>query len=294
MAAQAWPLGSDVTDTAVTALVDEVISLIGASDVDNVASLTAPTGTGDLTLSLDSVSGVSRCLVEIDYELIFVSSVDPTTNVATVFPTGRGYRGTSPASHATGSIVRIRPVIAASAALREINNEILGLFPSLMAATAVDTTVTVDGWAVIPATASAVLDVMCKVDGQWQRLRSWEAQSSAHSDITATGHAVRVPTLSYGDSVRITLGAAPTTVTSAQSWSATGLPESVRPLVALGAACRLLPALDSYRLRIPEAQNQQLPATMLVRDLRARYREMLAQQQAAFFAQYPVRIHFTQ
>lgn len=287
------------SDTSLDALVDEVLDLLGAADVDNVATLSAGVDADATTLALDSVANISRCLIEVDHELMLVQSVDPVSATATLFPSGRGYRGTAKAPHASGTIVTIRPAISRSAVIREINNEINELFPSIMAPTVIEGNVSMSGWVEIPAGTSAVLDVMALYDTEWQRVRSWEAQKGASADISATGRAVRVPTVTWGNTVRVTVGNAPTAfTTSTQSWSNTGLPISTKSLVLLGAANRLLPAFDAYRLTLQKVEEQSSPsvgpASMLNRELRARYRERLASEQEAFFSQYPVRIHFTQ
>ena len=97
------------------------------------------------------------------------------------------------------------------------------------------------------------------------------------------------------------VGSAPTAFTSTgQTWASTGLASSTKTLVLLGAATRILPAFDSYRLTLEKVQDQGNPtagsASMLNRELRARYRERLQPSvtpSTALPAPYPLHAGIT-
>ena len=92
-------------------IVNEVqIRLSGYSQrQDQATHLTAALTSSGLSLTVADGSVLSRGLVEIDDELLWVASFDRTTGVATVAPYGRGFRGTTATTHASGSRVTIAP-----------------------------------------------------------------------------------------------------------------------------------------------------------------------------------------
>ena len=284
-------------DVTVDDLVDEVISTVVGASSGNLAVLTSPVTATDLTLDLDSVSQVSRCIVEIDEELMLVSSVDPGTNTATVFAKGRGYRGTVAASHDSGSIVSIAPALSRASVLREINNEVVGLYPDLTAPS-IEMSVSTDGWVPIPEDAVDVLDVSVKNGSYWERLRHWEAWASAPEDVSYSGRAVKCPTLPNATEVQVTVGLRPEPFASTtETFESCGLPDSCRPLVVQGVILRLLPAFDSYRLTMAQvgdsSQAQLGPASVLAREVKSRRADLLAREVKALRNLYPARVHFT-
>lgn len=277
-------------------IVDEIIANILGPDVGNVATLDLAVDADGLVLKLDDVSGVSKCAVEVDHELMLVATVDPGASTARIRANGRGYRGTTAVSHEVGSLVTIAPTVARSAVLREMNNELSELYPSVMAVEIEENVVT---GTVVPldSDVGAILDVTAKVDDTWTPVRRWSAWASAPEDIAPSGYAVSVPDLDAGTLVRITLGKRPTPVTSTKgSFTHTGLGASVKPLVVAGTVLRLLPAFDAYRLsqaRVGDnGQAQVGPASILARELKTRKAELIAQQQRALRTLYPARIHF--
>ena len=284
-------------ESTVDDLVDEVISTMVGSATGNMAVLTSPVTATDLTLSLDSVSQISRCIVEIDQELILVSSVDSGANTASVFAKGRGYRGTTADSHVAGSIVNIAPAISRAAVIREINNEILGLYPDLVALS-IEGSVATAGWVPIPEDAVDVLDVSANVDSRWERVNRWEVWSSAPDSVSYSGRALRCPTLLDGTDVQVAVGLRPEPFSStSETFDACGLPESCRPIVVQGVLLRLLPAFDTYRLTMAQvgdsAQAQLGPASVVGREVKARRADLLAKEVKALRNLYPARVHLT-
>ena len=63
-----------------------------------VSTLTSPS-TAPTILSLGDTSNVGKGILEIDEELMWVDSFDRVSNTATVAPYGRGYLGTTAATH---------------------------------------------------------------------------------------------------------------------------------------------------------------------------------------------------
>jgi len=74
-------------------LIDETaLSLTGYTNrQDQATYLTAPMSATDLTFTVADGTVLTRGLVEIDDELIWVDSFDRTSNVATIPSYGRGF-----------------------------------------------------------------------------------------------------------------------------------------------------------------------------------------------------------
>ena len=89
-------------------------------------------------------------------------------------------------------------------------------------------------------------------------------------------------------------------MTDVSTFEDTGLDESVRELVTLGAVCRLIPSLDVARLSVKSVNadeldqpNQLGSAVSLARELRRDFRERLVEERAVLQGRFPGRVHFT-
>src|SRR5690348_12493985 len=110
---------------------------------DQVFTLTGNISDSDTTIPVDTAS-IGRCVIEIDQELIYVSA--SSGNNLTVPAWGRGWKGTTKASHSTGSAVFVAPVYPKSVVGRELNNAIRAVYPDLFAIGTLDTTVSAVDW----------------------------------------------------------------------------------------------------------------------------------------------------
>jgi hypothetical protein len=97
-----------------------------------VTTLTSPV-TSPLILSLGSTDNVGKGVIEIDEELIWVDSFDRVGNTATVAPYGRGYLGTTPATHNAEVKVTISPIFPRYVVRKAINDTIRAMGASLVA-----------------------------------------------------------------------------------------------------------------------------------------------------------------
>jgi len=133
---------------------------------DRVATLTAPlASSGATTLSVDEFGQVTKGLVEIGDELIYVKSADTSGN-ATIPAWGRGQQGTTAAAHSTGDRVRIHPNFPRSLMKRELTTAINNLFPDLWKTVVDNTAITIlsntDVYA-LPAAVESVISVSAQV-----------------------------------------------------------------------------------------------------------------------------------
>ena len=98
-----------------------------SSYVKNQEAITVLTQTAtdsDTTLTVDDANSLSRGIVEIGNELVYVKSVNATAGTVTILPGGRGWRGTTAAAHGLNTILRNNPTFPRDQIRRAINDTI--------------------------------------------------------------------------------------------------------------------------------------------------------------------------
>lgn len=235
----------------VTRLVDEILdSLHGyVRDQSQATSLSAEMASGDLTFVVDEYSQVSRGLVEIDEELIYVSGVS-TAGAATVMPWGRAQNGTTAAAHTTGTKVVMSPLYprrrvqdAVFGTLREIFPQVYGVSQATLDVTPARTNYT------LPSDCFDVLSVESFVIGpsqMWLPMRRWR--------VNRTPTAVELEVLGGfypgNDMVRVNYITDLPADLSITSLTELGYTQHVHDLVVLGATARLLMQTEPSRLQV--------------------------------------------
>lgn len=285
-------------------LVDEVIvSLQGFGvEVDQIATLVTDIGPLSNSLRLDMSDAVTRGIIEIDQELMFVSSA--VDGVAVVPPWGRGFKGTAAASHTAGSAVYVSPTFPRSIVTREINNTIQSVYPMLFAVRGYDfTTDAIHVQYSAPVDMDRIINATWRwlVTDGWKPLEEFQLVSGANSTDYPTGKYIAIgANLASGIKVHITYAAPPTLLTNpTDSYSTvTGLPASSRDVIVYGTAARLVPWLDTGRLPVEtvaaDMQDQAKPignAISVGRELRQLYTTRLEQERLALANRYPYRQH---
>ena len=249
---------------------------------------TAVTGTtsssaSPTVLSLGSTDNVGKGIVEIDEELFWIDTYDRVGNTATVAPYGRGYLGTTAATHTLDTKVTISPTFPKFSIKRAINDTIKGLSGILFAA---DTTTITYSSAVstyrLPATGNSlgirnILSVAYESIGpskEWIPIRSWRLDSNANSTAFTSNSEVFT--------------------------TQTGLPESCRDLVITGSIYRLLANLDPARAAMVSAQADETDSKRpygssqsLTRQIYALYTQRLAEEVKSQQNKYPIRVHYS-
>lgn len=110
-------------------MVDDVLAEV-SSYVKNQESITVllqQIDSDDETFSVDDASAISKGLVEIGDELVYVKSVNQTAGTGTVLPGARGWRGTTAATHAVNTIIRNNPTFPRDQVKRAINDTLRGI-----------------------------------------------------------------------------------------------------------------------------------------------------------------------
>lgn len=106
-------------------------------DQASISYLVAPMSAVDVEFQLDpeTVTNISRGLIEIDDELILVKKYDRATGVVQVFGgtsgTGRGAEGTTAAAHALDTLVTDDPMFPRTRIKEAINDTIKATYPDL-------------------------------------------------------------------------------------------------------------------------------------------------------------------
>jgi hypothetical protein len=231
-----------------------------------------------------------------------------------VAPYGRGYLGTTAATHAADTKVTISPTFPRHSIKRAINDTIRSLGASIFSVKT--TTFTFN--AAVSTYAFANLDIKNIITVSWQEIgpskewrpiRRWDFDSTANPE--AFGYVSgtdKVQTITLGEApvsgrtVKITYATDPAPfTTNAQDYATqTGLPESTRDVVILGAAYRLLAFLDPARAAQVSPQADETDSKRpygasqsATKQLYALYSQRLNEETKAQQQNYPPRVHFS-
>lgn len=300
------------------ALTDEVlINLAGytlqqdrATHLTGAVTATASTIATPIVLSLGSTENVGKGILEIDDELLWADSFDRVASTATISPYGRGYLGTTTAAHIAGAKVTIAPTFPRFVVKRAIQDTIRAIGATIFSVG--QTTFTYNS--AVSTYALTGLDIQNILTMHWQsigpsqewiRVKRWDWDSNP--DATTWGATAQTVTIGdpiiSGRTVKVTYAKAPTTMsTSAETSFATqtGLPESCRDIVILGAAYRLLTFLDPARAAQVSPQADEIDSKRpfgssqnATKQLYALYTQRLNEETQAQQQQYPIRVHFS-
>ena len=287
---------------------DTLMQLTGFSTFQDQATyLTAAIDSDDLTIPVADATAVSRGLVEIGSELIQVDNVNTTSGSLTIPPYGRGYRSSTPASHAIGSRVVSSPMFPRIMVKKALNDAIKSVYPELFAigSTTFNFQPSITAYN-LPAGALDVLQIRWQSTGpskEWLPVRRYDIDKHAAVSEFANGVAVNVyDGITPGRSVKVTFTKEPSALDSESDvfTTVTGLPSSCEDLIRFGAAYRLVPFFDSARLSGQSAESdfgganrQPSGASQLSRFLLQMYQVRLAEETKGLQTLFPVRSHYT-
>jgi len=215
----------------------------------------------DLSIEVNSVEGVRRGIVEIDDELLWVDSVNTSSNTLNIAPFGRGYRGTTAAAHLADVVpVSVNPLLPRSRVRRAINETIEAVGGDLFGVAS--GTLSYDSGTVTyelsAATFPDLLDVLAvsydsetSIDS-WITVRRWKFTDKANATAFPSGKSIDLydPIRSGSDvSVTYTRNTVPFADNAATTalFSTTNLPSSCKDVIIYGAAARLAWAIEGGR-----------------------------------------------
>lgn len=290
-------------------MVDDVIlHLLGMTTIQEQAThLTSAIGSSDLTVSVADTQALSRGMVEVDEELIWLDSLNSTLLTGTVPPYGRGFRSTTAATHASGARVVSAPVLPRAVVKRAINETILGLYPSLWGVqTTTFTYVSGTDTYQLPTGTVGVLDVKWQdfdVATVWHNISRYSVDLTANTTTFANGASIRLGDLVVpGRTVQVVVKKIPSQLAANSDVfnTVTGLPVSCEDVVRLGAAQRLVSMLDASHLNGNSAeadfsgpmQRGGTTAQALSRSLLQNYQLRLMQEMDRLNQTYPVKVRW--
>jgi len=301
---------NELTDEVVINLAGYTLQQDRATHLRTDLASTASTVDAPLTMSLGSSESVGKGTVEIDDELLWIDAIDRVGNTATIAPYGRGYLGTTSAAHTKGTKVTISPTFPRFVIKRAIQDTIKALGSVIYA-------VKQTSFVFNPAVTTYELDALniqnilsmhwqeIGASKEWIRIRRYDFDSNPDSTTWgATAQTVTIGDLvAPGRTVKVTYATVPlelsTTLTTSYS-TQTGLPESTRDVVILGACYRLLAYLDPARAgqtspQADETDNKRPfgSSQNATKQLYALYSQRLAEEKSSQQKQYPPRVHFS-
>lgn len=306
--------------TTLTEMIDEVsMNLSGYTLVQdratyitaNVAA-TASTIAAPISLSLASSDNLGKGILEIDEELMWVDSFDRVGNTATIPPYGRAYLGTTLATHTAGAKVTLSPTFPRFAIKRAINDTISAIGATIFAAST--TTLTSSGTTIayrIPATGTtlsinSILSVAYQTTGatqEWTPLTRYRLDGNANVTSFTSGQTLSLyDSFPSGRTIQVLYSTDPVPFTAvAQVFTTqTGLPESCKDLVVLGATYRLLSNLDPARASMVSPQADEIDSKRpygssqsATKQVYALFNQRLNEELRSQQEKYPFRIHYS-
>jgi len=306
--------------TTLTNLIDEIlINMAGYTmQQDRATSLSAAISTTTTTtLSVSSTADIGKGIIEVGEELMWVENFDRVANTLTIAPWGRGYLGTTASTAATSSKVTISPTFPRHVIKRAINDTLNAMGASIHGVKqltftynpAVTTYELLDG--ATNVTAQNILAVHWQEVGpskEWIPVKRFSFEP--YADITTWGGSAASPAqtisvydyITPGRTVKVMYASAPVTFTSNDDvfTTTTGLPQTCKDVVVLGATYRLLTYLDPARASQTSPQADEIDSKRpfggvgnVMRQIYALYTTRLAEEAKAQLQQYPPRVHFT-
>jgi len=283
-----------------------------ATYLKTAITTTTSTSASPLIISLGSTENVGKGIVEIDEELLWVDSYDRIGGTATIAPYGRGYLGTTAATHTADTKVTIAPTFPSFAIKRAINDTISAIGSSIFAAS----TTTITSNAAVAAfrlpTTGATLDIRnilsmayqsIGASKEWVPIRVWRFDGNANTTAFTSGQTVSVyDNIPSGRTIQIVYSKDPTpfTTTADVFTTKTGLPESCKDLIILGATYRLLSNLDPARASMVSPQADETDSKRpygssqsITKQIYALYNQRLTEEVRSQQDRYPIRIHYS-
>jgi hypothetical protein len=277
---------------------------------DRITNLATPGGitATDLVIKIGQADNLAKGLIQIDDELIFISSFDRQNLTLNVMPGfGRGFMGTTPSPHSENAQVTLTPTFPKVTIQQAINDTINALYPKLFGVSS--TTFPYNAAQIaypLPDDARDLLYISWQTPGpskEWLPVNRWGLDRMANVNAFNTNKVVNIyDKVVPGRTVQVYYSIIPNTLTNSNDDFATvtGLPESSRDVVTLGAAYRLLSYLDTGRINLMSAEadnaDTKLPSTAgatASKYIFALYQQRLQEESTKLQDRFPIRVHYS-
>ena len=277
---------------------------------DRITNLATPGGISatDLSFKIGQADNLAKGIVQIDDELIFVSSFDKTNLVLNVMPGfGRGFMGTTPSPHSENAQVTLTPTFPKVTIAQALNDTINSLYPKLFAVSSVTFQYNAAQIAYpLPDDARDILYASWQTPGpskEWPSINRWGIDRMANVAAFDTNKVINIyDKVVPGRTVQVYYSVIPNTLTNSNDDFATvtGLPETSRDVITLGAAYRMLSYLDTGRINLMSAEadnaDTKLPSTAgatASKYIFALYQQRLQEESNKLQDRFPIRVHYS-
>lgn len=292
-------------------MTDEVIRKLAGFTLrqDRQTHLTSAITATATTINVASAQNISTGIIQIDDELIYVDSFDRTNGTITIPPYGRGYHGTTAASHVTGSKVVITPAFPNVDVKNAINETIMAVSDRLFAVgTHTFSFSTAKSTYSLPDEVDKILHISYQTTGpskEWLPIRAWRLDKNANTTSFTGGKSITLlSAVEPGRTVQVTYGYDPLTMDLDDDdfETVTGLPSSCKDVIVLGAQYSLVSNIDPGRLTFGSAEADQQSqiagraygaGTASAKYLLALYEKRLNEEILKIQNRYPSRVHYT-
>jgi len=293
-------------------MIDEVRSNLAGYTMrqDRITYLANPSGltTTDTAIQIGSSSNLAKGIIEIDDELIWIDSFDKTSSTLNVIPGfGRGYSNTSPAPHAQYAQVTLSPTFPKVNIKKAINDTINSVFPTLWTvATHTFTFNAAQNTYALPDDCEDVIQISWETVGpskEWKMVDRWRLDGMANTSSFNSNAAVVInDPITPGRTVQVWYRSTPNTLDSSNEdfSDVTGLEETCRDVITLGASYRLLSYLDAGRINFTAAEAEsadtKIPSSAgqsASKYIYALYQQRLKEENSKLTGKYPIRPHYT-
>ena len=291
-------------------LVNEVRSSLAGYTLkqDRITYLDSAITTTDTAIQVGSADNLAKGIVEIDDELVWVDNFSKSTNTLNAAPGfGRGYQGTSPAPHAQYSQVVLTPTFPRNRIKQAINDTINSVYPKLWSiySTTFQFNASQTTYA-LPDDAQNVLFMSWQTTGaskEWLPINRWRQDLMANVAAFNSQKTVSIySNIQPGRTVQVWYAASPNTLDSNTDDFAevTGLPETCRDVITLGAAYRMLSYIDPGRINLTSAEadlaDSKVPGAAggnASKYIYALYQQRLQDESLKLSDKFPIRLHYS-
>lgn len=290
------------TPLTITSLVDEVLDAVRgySRHQDQRTSLTSSIDADDLSFTVSDVSQISKGVLEIEDEVVQVSSVDTTTGTVSLEPWGRAQSGSTAASHASGAQVTSAPMFPRQRVRNAIFGVLREIFPAVFptAQTLLDASAVITNYA-LPADCYQVLQVenhLLGPSGQWMPVKRWRTNK-----LTGTLELEVLSPVAIGTGrLRVTYAKAPpASFADSDDLVALGYDYQIRDLVVLGATARLVVNLENARVQtdsmVANGRAENVPAGAAVnvaKMLYSMFNKRVDDERRQYLDRHPIQAHF--
>ena len=272
--------------------------------VANAAGLT----TTSTSITVGSGGNLAKGTIEIDDELIWIDSFTAASNTLNVIPGfGRGYQGTTAAPHAQYAQVTLSPTFPRNSIKKAINDTINSFYPKLWIINSYTFTFNASQVTYpLPDDVEGVLFISWQTTGssqEWLPVNRWRLDGMANAATFNTNNTLNIyENVQPGRTIQVWYTATPNTLDANTDDFAdvSGLPDSCKDVVVLGASYKLLSYLDAGRINLGSAEadlnDSKLPSSAgaaASRYIFALYQQRLNEEALKLSDKYPIRIHYT-